>query len=200
MNKEYISTGRKEQKLKTRENILSSAQKLLAKGNNFTLEDVAEDASISRATIYRYYSNVEVLAAEAGLDLNTKSPEVIYEALQDLDLPSVILGVQDYFNHLAIDNESAFRKYLSVVITSSTATGQRGGRRNKTIELTLTKDSGALNQKEMENLSNIASVLMGIEPIVVTKDVCRLNNNESLELLKWGLELILKGLFASKNS
>lgn len=41
---------------------------------------------------------------------------------------------------------------------------------------------------------------MGIEPIIVTKDVCGLNNAESKELLKWGMELLLKGFsFEKKN-
>ena len=200
MKDEYTSTGRKLQKLKTRKNILSSAQKLLAKGSHFTLEDVAEDASISRATIYRYYSNVEVLSAEAGLDLNTKSPDAIYKELQDQDLQAVILGIQDYFNQLALDNEQAFRKYLSVVLTSTAETRQRGARRTKTLDLALSENHGSLNQLEIENLNHIATILMGIEPLIVSKDVCRLNNTESLELLKWGLQMILKGILSSKHT
>ncbi|MBT8184941.1 MAG: TetR/AcrR family transcriptional regulator [Eudoraea sp.] len=200
MSEQYISTGRKRQKRKTRKNILLSAQKLLASGNDFTLENVAADASISRATIYRYYSSVEVLSAEAGLDLNTKSPESVYRELDGLDLESVVLGVQNYFNHLALDNEPAFRKYLSVVLTSSADAGQRGARRIKTMELALSKNHSKLNKTELQNLSRIASVLMGIEPVIVSKDVCRLDNQESLELLNWGLKMLLRGIGYSRTT
>ena len=40
---------------------------------------------------------------------------------------------------------------------------------------------------------------MGMEPFIVTKDVCGLNNSDSSELLKWGVKLILKGLFCNEK-
>jgi len=53
--------------------------------------------------------------------------------------------------------------------------------------------------KEKEDLSNLLTILMGIEPLIVTKDVCGLDNRESIELMKWGMELMLKGFFSSKK-
>ncbi|MEX0361849.1 MAG: TetR/AcrR family transcriptional regulator, partial [Allomuricauda sp.] len=61
MNKDYIQTGRTNQKLETRDKILKSAQYFLKKGKAFNLENVAQKSGVSRATIYRYYSNVEIL-------------------------------------------------------------------------------------------------------------------------------------------
>ena len=40
---------------------------------------------------------------------------------------------------------------------------------------------------------------MGIEPLVVTKDVCNLNNEESIELMKWGMKLLLKGFMDTNH-
>ena len=40
----------------------------------------------------------------------------------------------------------------------------------------------------------LATTLMGMEPFIVTKDVCGLDNEASKEVLRWGLELIIKGL------
>ena len=40
---------------------------------------------------------------------------------------------------------------------------------------------------------------MGIEPLIVTKDVVGLNNKQSMEIMKCGVQLILKGYFASKK-
>ncbi|MEQ9582166.1 MAG: TetR/AcrR family transcriptional regulator, partial [Arenibacter sp.] len=75
MKKEYIQTGRINQKLETRGKMLESAKQLVGQGIDFNLEDVANKAEISRATIYRYYPNVEILSYEVGIDLGTKSPE-----------------------------------------------------------------------------------------------------------------------------
>ncbi|MCM4155330.1 TetR/AcrR family transcriptional regulator [Gramella sp. AN32] len=192
MKNKYVNTGRKNQKLRTREKILKSAQEIMNKGKDFSLEDVANNASISRATIYRYYSNVEILAAEAVLDFNTKSSEEIYEEVKSRELSEAILAIQDYYNQLTEDNEAGFRKYLSVIIDAQADKRSRGARRKNTLLLALKQKSNKLTPKERENIANLATVLMGIEAFIVTKDVCGLNNNESKKLLKWGLEKILK--------
>lgn len=197
MNKDYIQTGRVNQKQETRELILVSAQELLKKGCDFSLEDVAKEAGISRATIYRYYSNKEILAAEAGLDITTLSPDGVIKSLEGKGIEGMILGIQDYFNTLAIDNEKAFRKYLSLVITSDSPELKRGARRRKTLELAL--DHPEFTAKEKKDLANLLTLLMGIEPLIVSKDVVGLNNEGSKALLKWGIQLILKGYFGSKK-
>lgn len=192
MSDPYLEQGRTNQKLETREKILSAAQAYMHEGKKHTLEDVAKRAGVSRATIYRYYSNIDVLSLEAGLDIKTKSSQAIYESLQGLDLKEQLLAVQDYYNDLALDNENAFRNYLGVVSTPDMKPGKRGARRKKTLELIL-KDSG-LPKETADKLQDLLTVLMGLEPIIVTKDVCGLDNTQSKDLLRWGLELILKGV------
>ena len=198
MKDAYIKTGRTQQKLETRHKILLSAQYYLNKGINFNLEEIAKHSGISRATVYRYFSNVDILSAEAALDLSTKNPESIYEELKDKDINNRLFEIQDYYNTLAIDHEGLFRKYISTVLDSGTSTPKRGARRKKALELVL--NNSEFSKKEKEDLSNLLTVLMGIEPLIVTKDVCGLNNKESKHLLNWGLELIIKGLHANTRS
>jgi len=198
MNNDYIKTGRTNQKIETRSKILVNAQYFLNNGLEFNLEDIAKRSGISRATIYRYFSNVDILAAEAGLDVNTKSSETIFENLKGRTLEQRILEIQDYYNTLAIDHEMLFRKYISAVLDSSTQTPKRGARRKKTLQLVLEKTN--YTHKEKKDLSNLLTVLMGIEPLIVTKDVCGLNNSDSTELMKWGMELLLKGFISSKKN
>ncbi|MAU14996.1 MAG: TetR family transcriptional regulator [Muricauda sp.] len=197
MKDEYFKKGRVRQKQETREKILSSTQELMNSGEKFTLEDVAEKAGVSRATIYRYYSNIDILSAEAGIDINTKSPKTIYENLQGLEIKDKLLGVQEYYNNLALDNENAFRNYLSIVLTSDAKYNKRGARRSKTLKMVL--EEANLTKSEITNLQNLFTVLMGIEPLIVTKDVCGLNNEQSKKLLKWGMELLLKGISIDKS-
>ncbi|NNC49910.1 MAG: TetR/AcrR family transcriptional regulator [Flaviramulus sp.] len=199
MNKNYIDSGRKNQKHKTRSKILLVAQRLLAKGIGLTLEDIAKEADLSRATIYRYYSNVDVLAAEAVIDIHTKSPEDVFNEVKDLNLKEVLMAIQAYFNDLAFTNEAAFRKYLSIAIVSDQATNKRGARRIKTMELALANKKTPIDNSEIEKLKNIATVLMGIEALIVSKDVCGLNEQQSKETLKWGLEMLLKGVLNNQN-
>ncbi|TQI71905.1 TetR family transcriptional regulator [Gramella sp. Hel_I_59] len=194
MSKQYIQKGRKTQKLKTRDKILRSTQKLLEKNKYISLEDVAKEADISRATIYRYYSSIDVLAAEAVLDLNTKSSEDLYDEVAGKDLEEAILSMQDYYNQLTIDNESGFRKYMSVVLNNDHSDKMRGARRKKSLMMLLDSKAQHMSVEEKENLANIATVLMGVEAFVVTKDVCGLNNEESKKLLNWGMERLLESI------
>ncbi|MGC6429667.1 MAG: TetR/AcrR family transcriptional regulator [Jejuia sp.] len=197
MNEKYFNSGRTNQKLETRSKILASAQYFLNKGLEFNLEDVAKKSGISRATVYRYYSNIDVLSTEAGLDVSTKSPEALFENLKDLKLEEQILGVQNYFNTLAIDHENTFRKYLSTVIISKESEAKRGARRKRTLELVL--ENTSLTDKEKVDLSNILTLLMGIEPLIISKDVCGLTNEESLETLNKAMRFMLKGLINPKG-
>ncbi|WP_299529089.1 TetR/AcrR family transcriptional regulator [Ulvibacterium sp.] len=197
MKENYINTGRTNQKIETRGKILISAQYFLNKGLEFNLEDIAKRTGVSRATIYRYFSNVDVLATEAALDISTKSPTAVFENLHGKTIGDKVLEIQDYYNTLATNHEKLFRKYISTVLNSGTATPKRGARRKKTLQLVFERAN--YTPKEKKDLSNLLTILMGIEPLIVTKDVCGLNNEESFELLKWGMELLLEGFNNSKK-
>lgn len=197
MKDNYINSGRTNQKIETRGKMLISAQYFLNKGLAFNLEDIAKRTGVSRATIYRYFSNVDVLAAEAALDVSTKSPVTIFKNLHGKTIEDKVLEIQDYYNTLATNHEKLFRKYLSTVLDSGTSTQKRGARRKKTLQLIL--ENTNYTSKEKRDLSNLLTILMGIEPLIVTKDVCGLSDDESFELLKWGMELLLKGFNGSKK-
>ena len=199
MKDNYTELGRAKQKQKTRDRILDSAQKFLSEGVDFTLEDVARDVSLSRATVYRYYSNIDILSREAGLALQTQSPEAIVASLRTLNTQGKVKGIQAYYNQLAVSNEAAFRKYLSVAVTASSDARQRGARRIKALRLALADSDMSLTEEETKKLVVVATALMGIEALIVTKDVCKLNDEQSLEALDWGLEMLMKGLQASKQ-
>ncbi|MBC3756784.1 TetR/AcrR family transcriptional regulator [Hyunsoonleella sp. SJ7] len=190
MREDYINTGRSNQKQSTRDKILKSTHNFLKGGLDFSLEDVATKAGVSRATIYRYYSNVDVLASEASLDINTLSPAELLETLQGKSLKDTILGIQDYFNQLAIENENAFRKYLSFNLASASSKSTRGARREKALQLAL-KNTGFTTAKKNE-MSHLFTLFMGIEPIIVAKDVSMLDNSQALDHLKKGLLLMME--------
>ncbi len=196
MKDDYIQSGRSNQKLETRNRILAGARYFLAKKNDFTLEDIAKHIKISRATIYRYYSNIDLLISEAGISVPQDSQSII-DSLEKLDLPNKILGIQDYYNQLTLTNEPAFRKYLSTNICSPQTDNKRGARRIETLKLAL--DQTSLNQKEKTKLAHLFTLFMGVEPMIITKDVCGLSNKKSKELLIWGLQLMLKSVNLENN-
>ena len=61
-------SGRPNQTSRTRKDLLQAASRLMKQGRRITLEDVAEEALVSRATAYRYFSSVDALLVEAPID------------------------------------------------------------------------------------------------------------------------------------
>lgn len=189
-----LSSGRTKQKQKTRAKILKTVQRLLPKGGARNLEDVAQASGISRATIYRYFSNIDTLCSEASLDVHTKSPVTLFQEVKHLTLIDRVLYIQDYFNDLALQNEAAFRTYLSLYLKedpNNPKRSSRGSRRTASLKLALIPLQNQLDVNTYNKLIAISTTLMGIEPIITTKDVCGLQDEEAKDALKWGLEIIL---------
>ncbi len=194
MKSEYLSKGRTGQKQKTREKILQAAKELQGDGVEFSLEKVAQAAGISRATIYRYYSNKDILSAEAVLDMRTQTPEQILSEFPQADLETTLLGIQRYYNTLAIKNERAFRKYLSVILNPENPVSVRGARRIRTLSEAVEGRNHNISEEDQEKLVYIATLMMGIEAFIVTRDVCQLDEDTSEEILQWGLKTLIRGL------
>ncbi|MBD2755719.1 TetR/AcrR family transcriptional regulator [Spirosoma validum] len=198
MKNEQLTTGRINQKLETRHKILDTAQKLLETKALFSLEDVAQAMGISRATIYRYYSTIDLLCAEAALAFRVKQPDDFLADIKGMTLSESLLYVQDYFNKHAEIHELAFRKYLSVVLNESVKKGQsaqlRGARRPAVLEAVMQPHTQRIGVQNYDRLKQIISALSGIEPMIANKDVNGLTNEESNKLLSWALEMILKGM------
>ena len=199
MNSISLHHGRVNQKLKTRTRILNAAKQLMAKNRKITLEDVAVEAKVSRATIYRYFSNIDLLCTETSLDIHHISPTDLLQQVKALHLKERILFVQNYYNQLAQSHELVFRRYLSSVLTASVSSKQklRGARRAETMDLILDSIKTGLSKKDLNHLKDITTVLMGIDALIVAKDVCGLSNQQTNETLEWGLKMILKGLESS---
>jgi AcrR family transcriptional regulator len=178
MNKMRLNTGRVNQKAKTRVNILDAAKELMQKEKSITLEDVAYKANISRATIYRYYANIDLLITEASLDIHHKSPDEFFEEVRNMPFEDRIFYIQKYYNQLAQKHEVGFRRYLSAVLSESITSKKkiRGARRVKSLKNVLIPFKNDMDSDTYKNLINIAYVLMGIDDLIICKDFCDLNN------------------------
>jgi AcrR family transcriptional regulator len=196
MKQTNITTGRVNQKAQTRAKILEAAKALMKRKQAITLDDVAEKANISRATIYRYYSSIDTLIAEVSLDVQHKSPEEIAEEVKNMSFEERLFFIQQYYNELAQKNETAFRRYLSVVLSESVSSKKklRGARRLKSLSKALEPYKKDMDKESYTKLLYAATLLTGIESLIVCKDVCDLNNKETNNVLQWAMQMILKGI------
>ncbi len=196
MKEKFLKEGRVNQKLQTRSLILKSARDILNRESRITLEMVAEHAGISRATIYRYFSNIELLTTEALLHARFLRPEELQERVEGQSLEETIHTLQRHYNKMSHENELVFRRYLSATLIESINSSKkpRGARRVEALKLALEPFEKLMSKSDLANLINIATLLMGIDALLVCKDVCGLDNAESNELLEWALDLILDGI------
>ncbi len=197
--KEHLQTGRTAQKLNTRSKILVAAHKVLEKGEDLTMESIASEANISRATIYRYYSNVDSLSTELILHLNIPNKENMVEELREENLHPALLSIQHTYLDFILDNEAAARKFLGAILSSSDSKLVRGKNRLNALKFYFESRKTDLKKDELEKLIHVSVLLMGIESIIVSKDVCGLDDATSKETLQWGLEMILKGISVSTS-
>src|ERR1700743_2411032 len=115
MDSQEKKCERVNQKRRTRVELLRSARTLIENGNqNPSIADVADHASISRATAYRYFSSPEEWIREAVLD--GVADAIVVPAARDGDGLEVVEArldtlVSQVFK-MVIDNEGVFRALL----------------------------------------------------------------------------------------
>ena len=81
MSVPYETTGRRQQKSRTRQALVEATRGLLAEGLTPRVEDAAERSGISRTTAYRYFPNQRALLVAA-------QPQIQPETLLDDDAPA----------------------------------------------------------------------------------------------------------------
>jgi len=191
-----LQKGRINQKKKTRIRILNAAKNLMSENKKITLEEVALKAKVGRATIYRYFPSIDLLYTEASLDIHFLTPEELFDEVKNMSLDQRLIYIQNYYNTMAQDHELIFRRYLSATLIESLGSNKkiRGARRIEATSLALESSQKKLSKKEIDHLKNTATILMGIESVIVAKDVCRLSDKKTNETLNWALEMILKGM------
>ncbi|WP_198439897.1 TetR/AcrR family transcriptional regulator [Pareuzebyella sediminis] len=196
MKKEHLLSGRKRQKLTTRRKILQAANELLKSKRTLSMEAIASKAGISRATVYRYYSSTDSIATELILQLNVPSGDSLKVKFNNQPLMDALLGIQETYLDFIFGNEIPSKKFLGAMLSSSDPKLERGQNRITAIRNFFDDNETGLSEGAKKNLTHVAVLLMGIEAIMVTKDVCKLTNVQSRETLRWGLEMLVKGCLA----
>lgn len=118
-----MPSGRARQKLRTRKAILQAAGRLLANGGPLpTIEAIADEALVSRATLYRYFPNLDILLAEVPLDAGALPAAELFADLPKSWRPGSAAAagqaadrverVQRHLHRLVLENETTFRVFL----------------------------------------------------------------------------------------
>ena len=208
-----MSTGRQDpranQKARTRAAIVEAAQKLRADtGETPTVAHAATVAGVSRATAYRYFPTQEALALEvANINPDVAATEATLSGLTTDDLEQRLLTLLDAFNPIVLAKEAHFRRALWVYQDTwlrSHRSGEetpavREGRRMRWLDQVL-EPLAAMPDDRKQRLRAALALTLGGDSVVVMKDVCRLDDDEALDVLRWTATAILRAGLAEPDA
>ncbi|MBJ6125560.1 TetR/AcrR family transcriptional regulator [Microvirga splendida] len=193
-----LDTGRSSQKARTRQALLAAARQVMERGEPATVLAAAQEAGISKATAYRYFSTSETLVLEAALDAKVATPEEIVGDAQDVR--ERVLRVQRYLFTLTRASETKFRLFLARALDASVADPRdasreiRGGRRLPMYEHALAPVRSRLSRKQFQFLVLSLSAASGMESYLALKDVCRVDDAMADRIAASNIEAILDRL------
>jgi AcrR family transcriptional regulator len=191
-------TGRPNQRTRTRKDLLDAASRLLKQGaRRPTLEEVAEEALVSRATAYRYFPSVEALLVEAPLEGAAPSPDELFRDTASDDAVERLELVDGALDDMITANEQALRLMLAQSLERGSNGEARNGfparqnRRTALIEAALAPARDQFEPAAAQHLSSALALIIGTESMVVLKDVLQLGATEATEVKQWAIRALV---------
>ena len=163
------------QELRTRKDILLAANRLLKQGIKPTMEEVAEEAMVSRATAYRYFGSIDTLLVEVPIDAAMLDPADKAEA---------------YMHEVVFQNETLLRVMLANSIARSkddNTIPTRQNRRMPLIEAALSPSRHRFADDDYESLKVSLAMIFGPESMIALCDVINLDKNSARKAKSWAV-------------
>lgn len=190
--------GRPNQKTRTRKDLLQAASRLMKQGRTPTVEEIAEEALVSRATAYRYFPSVEALLVEAAVDIAVPEPGDFFRGEASRDPVSRLQRVETALYDMILANEPLLRTMLAHTIQQAgqaDANGQlpvRQNRRTPLIEAALDPVRHQFKPAALKELTRALALIMGPEATIVVKDVLQLNDADARKLKRWTIRALVE--------
>jgi AcrR family transcriptional regulator len=187
--------GRPNQRRRTRKDLLQAAARLMKQGRTPSLEEIADEALVSRATAYRYFSGLEALLLEASLDVGVPDPEELFAADGSRDPVARVGRVDETLHDLFIANEAAFRMMLANssqrIMRGDSDVPARQNRRIPLIEAALAPVRHELTPEMLTTLSRALALVVGPDAMVVLKDVLQVDDAEARAVKLWAIQALV---------
>ena len=187
------AVGRVNQRKRTRKDLLEAALRVSAEGKTPTLDQIAEEASVSRATAYRYFPNVEDLLAEASLHVAFPDPSCLTGGSDD-PIDRLML-IDEAVENMIASNEIALRMMIASASKLPIQSGDVPARQNRRvplIEAALTPIRSEIAPHAYRRLTHALSLVIGTEAMLVLKDVLHLTPKQAREVRRWTIRSLVQ--------
>jgi AcrR family transcriptional regulator len=190
----YESTGRTEQKSRTRQALVTATRELLARGLTPKVEDAAAFAGISRTTAYRYFPNQRSLLLAAH-------PQISPRTLLPDDAPSEpgarLDAFMAAFTRYNFEWEPQLRTSLRLSLESAGAQpALRQGRAVGWLEDALAPVRAARPDLDVHRLAIVIRSATGIESLIWLIDIAGYSREEAAETVRRTAHALLDAALA----
>ena len=197
---------RSDQKLRTRQDLLEAAARLMRQGKIPKLTEVAKEAMISRATAYRYFSSDEALLMEAPLHSRAPTATQLFSDEVSLDPEERLLKANAALHDFVWENQTQLRVSLAGVL-SQVAKARKGSheilrqnRRTEIIQAALAPARDRLENKTYGKLCAALALVFGTESMLVFRDVLHMEETRAREVEDWVVRVLTQAALVESRA
>lgn len=189
----YEATGRRSQKLRTRDALVAAARALMARGASPSVADAAVEAGISRTTAYRYFPTQRALLLAAHPEIEATSLLSLLSGPAPDDPYRRLESVMREFTRLTIDWEPQLRTQLRLSLEPGAEQPVlRQGRAIGWIEDALSPLRQTHPHLDVHRLAVAIRSATGIESFVWLTDIAGIDRAEAADMLCNTAQAILR--------
>ena len=194
------------QSRRTRKDLLTATARLLKEGRKPNIEEIAEEALVSRATAYRYFPNVEALLAEAPVDGAVPDPDSLFADDSSTDPLDRIERAEAAMHESVYKNEASLRLMLaSTLALGNRVSGSgeipvRQNRRSPLIQAALSPVRNQLDAPTHEKLCSALALVFGTEAMIVFRDILQLDEEKARKVKSWAVRALVRAALEESKS
>jgi AcrR family transcriptional regulator len=177
------SSGRANQKQRTRTAIVTAARTLMTSGAEVSMPAIARAALVSEATAYRYFPDLMTLMGEAIVGVWPDPAEALLPVEDSQDPVERVGYATEVLMRRVLAYQGAVRAVIAASITRPDHAAIRPGYRFGLIEQALLPVAGALaagGPEVIEQLTRDLAIVMSAEAAFTLTDLCGLSPDEAV--------------------
>jgi AcrR family transcriptional regulator len=188
-------SGKSNQQLRTRKDLLLAAGRLMKRGVKPSMDEVAEEALVSRATAYRHFPSIDTLLIEVPIDESVSDPHALFGDDPSQDVEARIDRAEASIHDAVYRNEAQLRVMLANSIgrdAGNDATPPRQNRRLPLIEAALAPARSRMREADYKRLCAALAMIFGPESMIVFRDVIRLDEAAARKVKSWAVRALVR--------
>lgn len=193
--------------LRTRKDLLLAAARLLKENERKpSMDEVAKEALVSRATAYRHFQTLESLIVEAPIEDVAPTSEQLFANDLSVDPEERVDKAEAALHDMAYDNEVQLRLMLASSLYQHPTDQTEGdvpirqNRRSALIEAALKPARDRFDDVVYDRLCKALALVFGTESMVVFRDVLPISKGKAREVKSWAVRALVRAAIEESSS